>query len=177
MGKYIPPERMTEAQIREEVNREFRRWNELAAGGCRDPHWPDGYNMNLVRNHIIYWYSLLREKMSAPVQLSLFGTCENLEGERPIPPEVPTRYMIRDGEYPNRLSEAVWPNLVWGRKGETMREYVTAYAQDKIKSLLGNELIRPEHKKRLETVIKQAVDLYERGTITTDEVMLLIAKV
>lgn len=58
-----------------------------------------------------------------------------------------------------------------------MREYVTSYAQDKIKSLLGNELIRPEHKKRLETVIKQAVDLYERGTITTDEVMLLIARV
>lgn len=58
-----------------------------------------------------------------------------------------------------------------------MREYVTAYAQDKIKSLLGNELIRPEHKKRLEAVIKRAVDLYEHGTITTDEVMLLIAKV
>ena len=46
MGKYIPPERMTESQIREEVNREFRRWNELDAGGCRDPHWPDGANMN-----------------------------------------------------------------------------------------------------------------------------------
>ena len=169
MGKYIPPERMTEAQIREEVNREFRRWNELAAGGCRDPHWPDGYNMNLVRNHIIYWYSLLREKMSAPVQLSLFAACDPMGGERPIPPKVHDRYMVRDGEYPNRLSGA--------GKENTMPEYVTAYAQDKIKSLLGNELIRPEHKKRLEAAIKRAVDLYERGTITTDEVMLLIAKV
>ena len=89
MGKYIPPERMTEAQIREEVNREFRRW-----------------------------YSLLREKMSAPVQLSLFAACDPMGGERPIPPKVHDRYMVRDGEYPNRLSEAVWPNLVWGRKGE-----------------------------------------------------------
>lgn len=118
MSKYIPPERMTEAQIREEVNREFRRWNTLADGGCHDPHWPDGANMNLVRNHIIYWYSLLQKKLSAPVQLSLFGACETLEGERPIPPEVPDRYMVRGGEYPNRLSEVMWPNLVWGHKGE-----------------------------------------------------------
>lgn len=118
MGKHIPPERMTEAQIREEVNRSFLRWNALADGGCHDPHWPDGMNMNLVRNHIIYWYSLLEKKLSAPVQLSLFGVCDALERERPIPPEVPDRYMVRDGEYPNRLSEVMWPNLVWGRKGE-----------------------------------------------------------
>lgn len=56
--KYIPPERMTEAQIMDEVDREFRRWNLLADGGCQDPGWPDGVNMNLVRNHIIYWYGL-----------------------------------------------------------------------------------------------------------------------
>ena len=64
MSKYIPPERMTEAQIREEVNRQFLHWNALADGGCHDPHWPDGANMNLVRNHIIYWYSLLQKKLS-----------------------------------------------------------------------------------------------------------------
>lgn len=118
MSKYIPPDRMTEEQIREEINQEFRRWNELADGGCHDPHWPDGVNMNLVRNHIIYRYMLLREKMTEPVQLSLFGICEPLERERPIPPEVPDCYMVRDGECPNRLSKVMWPDLVWGRKGE-----------------------------------------------------------
>lgn len=118
MAKYIPPERMTEAQIREEVNQEFHRWNVLADGGCHDPHWPDGMNMNLVRNHIIYWYGFLREKMSAPVQLSLFGAAEALEGERPIPPEVPDRYMVRDGEYPHRLDNNGWTGLIWGHKGE-----------------------------------------------------------
>ena len=30
MSKYIPPERMTEAQIREEVNRQFSHWNALS---------------------------------------------------------------------------------------------------------------------------------------------------
>ncbi len=58
-----------------------------------------------------------------------------------------------------------------------MREYVTAYAQDKIKSLLENEVIRPEVKPGLEAAITRAVALYEHGTITTDEAMLLIAKV
>lgn len=118
MAKYIPPEQMTEAQIREEVNREFEHWNALANGGCHDPFWPDGSNMNLVRNHIIYWYGLLRKKMSAPVQLSLFGDSEALEGERPIPPEVPEHYMVQDGEYPHRLDNRNLSDLVWGRKGE-----------------------------------------------------------
>lgn len=58
-----------------------------------------------------------------------------------------------------------------------MRKYVTAYAQDKIKSLLENEVIRPEVKPGLEAAITRAVALYELGTITTDEAMLLIAKV
>lgn len=116
--KYIPPERMTEAQIMDEVDREFRRWNLLSDGGCQDPGWPDGVNMNLVRNHIIYWYGLLDERGMVEVQLSLFPGEEVARDRRPIPPEVPDRYMVRDGKYPNRLSEQMWPNLVWGRKGE-----------------------------------------------------------
>ena len=118
MEKYIPPERMTEAQIIAEVDREFSRWNHLADGGCQDPGWTDGVNMNLVRNHIIYWYSLLDERGLAEVQLSLFPGESVAKDRRPIPPEVPDRYMVRDGKYPNRLSEQRWPNLVWGRKGE-----------------------------------------------------------
>ena len=118
MEKYIPPERMTEAQIMDEVDREFRRWNLLADGGCQDPGWPDGVNMNLVRNHIIYRYGLLDERGLVEVQLSLFPGEEVARDRRPIPPEVPDRYMVRDGKYPNRLSERMWPNLVWGRKGE-----------------------------------------------------------
>ncbi len=118
MEKYIPPERMTEAQIMAEVDREFSRWNHLAGGGCQDPGWPDGVNMNLVRNHIIYWYGLLDERGLAEVQLSLFPGELVAKDRRPIPPEVPDRYMVRDGKYSNRLSEQRWPNLVWGRKGE-----------------------------------------------------------
>ena len=62
MAKYIPPEQMAAQQIQAELDREFQRWNDIACSGCQDPTWPDGVNMNLVRNHIIYWYKLLDEK-------------------------------------------------------------------------------------------------------------------
>lgn len=120
MSKYIPPEKMTAEQIRVQIDTEFRNWNDLANGKCHDPFWPDGMNMNLTRGHIIYWYGYLAEKISAGVQLSLFGAEFEPAGERPVPPEVPDEYMVIDGEYPHRLDDnkAMWPRLVWGRKGE-----------------------------------------------------------
>lgn len=74
--------------------------------------------MNLVRNHIIYWYNLLQERAAAHSQFSLFGSGIELIGERPIPPEVPDRYMVKGCKYSDRLENKNWPNLVWGRKGE-----------------------------------------------------------
>ena len=53
MGKYISPEKMTVEQIQDNIDERFRAWNQIAQNGCSDPGWPDGVNMNLVRNHII----------------------------------------------------------------------------------------------------------------------------
>lgn len=64
MSRYIPPEEMSEAQIREQLDAEYKHWDDLKKNGCSDPAWPDGVNLNLVRNHIIYWYRLLRERTS-----------------------------------------------------------------------------------------------------------------
>lgn len=105
MGKYIPPEERTEAQVRAELEADFARWDRLSKEGCSDPHWEDGFNMNLVRKHIIYGYQLLKEKIQQPVQLSLFDTGMDLRGERPVPPEVPDDYMVPGGKYPDRLKK------------------------------------------------------------------------
>lgn len=119
MSKYIPPEKMTEDQIRAELDGAFSRWNALAGGACSDPSWPDGINMNLVRNHIIFWYGWLEKKISAPSQLSLFDEYSALQNERAIPPEVPNNYVVRDGQYPNRLNGRYSDDeIVWGYKGE-----------------------------------------------------------
>lgn len=110
--KPTPLQKMTETDIRKIIEDEFCKWNALAYGACQDPFWPDGVNMNLVRNHIIYWYKMLEEREA--VQRDLFG---NIAYERPIPPKVPVNYMVREGAYSNRLD---WKKetFVWGRKGQ-----------------------------------------------------------
>ena len=81
MSRYIPPEEMNEAQIREQLDAEYKHWDDLKKNGCSDPAWPDGVNLNLVRNHIIYWYRLLRERTSQTVQLSMFDAGMDLRNE------------------------------------------------------------------------------------------------
>ena len=40
--------------MRHNLLREFRTHEHLKTHGGQDPFWPDGTNMNLTRNHIIY---------------------------------------------------------------------------------------------------------------------------
>ena len=118
MGKYIPPEKMTVEQIQANIDERFQVWNHIAQNGCSDPGWPDGVNMNLVRNHIIYYYGLLHERQTAQVQISLVDIPASAQ-ERPIPPEVPDNYMVAGCERSHRLDKSRWGDkLVWGKKGE-----------------------------------------------------------
>ena len=48
MSRYIPPEEMSEAQIREQLDAEYKHWDDLKKNGCSDPAGPDGVNLNLV---------------------------------------------------------------------------------------------------------------------------------
>lgn len=63
------------------------RWAFINEHGCQDPFWPDGANMNLVRNHILY----ARRQIAA--------LCEEQGLELPavyylpVPPGVPDNYM------------------------------------------------------------------------------------
>lgn len=85
----------TAESIRADALKELERWNAIRKNGSNDPLWPDGVNLNLVRNHIIYANRHLKELSSAPVQLSMFGGCEKLldDGSAnlvPLPPRFPT---------------------------------------------------------------------------------------
>ena len=37
------------------LENEYAQWDELFTKGGSDPFWTDGSNLNLVRNHIIYY--------------------------------------------------------------------------------------------------------------------------
>lgn len=71
-----------------QIVREIGRWNYILENGCNDPFWPDGCNMNLTRNHILYYKREIEECCEAT------GTELPPEYYLPTPPEVDDNYMV-----------------------------------------------------------------------------------
>lgn len=63
-------------------------WKSINENGCSDPAWADGYNMNLVKNHILYY----KKKISELCSTEDFRIPE--EYYLPTPPEVDNNYMV-----------------------------------------------------------------------------------
>ena len=73
-----------------ELEKAFARWDDIHENGCNDPFWPDGVNLNLVRNHVLHHRMQLEENPT------LFGFPEIYNRE--VPPEVNPDYMARSDE-------------------------------------------------------------------------------
>lgn len=91
------------SQHEKEIAAETQRWNHIKKHGCSDPLYPDGCNMNLVRNHIIYHISEMRKLQNEPAQLSMFDPSpgfpsETILKDKRIPPKVPNSFMATDRE-------------------------------------------------------------------------------
>lgn len=117
MSKQKNINKMSVDEILKEVDSEFMRWKEISLNGCSDPFWPDGMNMNLIRNHIIYWYTILKDKLIKERQLSLFEEEAIISHDKSLPPKVPANYLIRNCKYSNRL-EGRGMKLEYGFSGE-----------------------------------------------------------
>ena len=90
--KCIPPTSEQEIKrIRKEIVRDLKHWQYLREYGCQDPFWADGVNMNLTRNHIIYYKMRLRE-------LCPDGNLPE-EYYLPTPPVVDNDCLAPKGEY------------------------------------------------------------------------------
>lgn len=48
-------------ELQQSIRDSFKRWNHLHKKGGTDPFYPDGTNLNLVRNHVFYYQGQLRE--------------------------------------------------------------------------------------------------------------------
>ena len=93
---------MKKTDYRSELKKDYERWNQLFCEGGQDPFWPDGVNLNLVRNQILACRkSLEQEGGEMPEE---YGW--------PLPPEVPQDYMARKKE-------------IWYRGLESYQKYVT----------------------------------------------------
>ena len=88
------------AALEAQVQADVAHWHDLRANGCNDPFWPDGVNLNLVRNHIIYGLRQIAELSASERQLSMFevstvGVSDVMRDER-IPPKVDENLMVMD---------------------------------------------------------------------------------
>ena len=101
MGKRQKTQEQEIQELCNDIRQEIAHWEDLNEHGGNDPFWPDGVNMNLTRNHVIY----AKQRMA--------GICGErgiqLPGEMylPTPPEVDNNYMasLRQKERVNRLRQ------------------------------------------------------------------------
>lgn len=91
------------ADITDELEADIARWHDIQKNGCSDPSWPDGVNMNLKRNHIIYDLMILADLEKKPVQITFQMMLEgkeqagiDVQGDSRVPPLVPDDYMAHD---------------------------------------------------------------------------------
>lgn len=87
---------MTGKEIEQELIKEYAHWEHLRDHGGQDPFWHDGVNMNLTRNHIIYYKQQLEE-------LQYFPKVYNRE----VPPETDRFYMAGAEEIIKKAHEAL----------------------------------------------------------------------
>lgn len=84
----------TTKEILAQLDESYARWEFLHQNGGSDPFYPDGENLNLVRNHIIYFKRQLEElqNQQREEQISFFES-DPVTDTRPLPPEVDDGYM------------------------------------------------------------------------------------
>ena len=92
--KTSPAERYGEA-----IKKELTHWHDLNENGGSDPFYEDGVNMELIRNHILYY----RRKIEEELQPSEYPEEYFLE----LPPEVDRHYMARADQIPGEAAEAL----------------------------------------------------------------------
>ncbi len=83
-----------------ELEKEYARWDEVFTKGGSDPFWSDGVNLELTRNHILYYKEQLAKQEN-----SLFGLPDIYYRE--TPPEVDSDYMARSDEIRENARKAL----------------------------------------------------------------------
>lgn len=76
-------------EYRTSIIEEIGIWKHINENGCNDPFYEDGFNMNLVRNHVIYFKSMISQickENGLPLPEEYF---------LPLPPEVDNKYMAK----------------------------------------------------------------------------------
>jgi hypothetical protein len=76
--------------VEDELQQSLSRWQYLYQHGCTDPFWPDGVNLNLVRNHVIYFKNKIEEARPCGKYPAIYYQA--------TPPEVDNNYVVEAGQ-------------------------------------------------------------------------------
>lgn len=88
-------EKFSVEELEKDLHNELHRWNTLYNFGGNDPSWPDGVNLNLVRNHILYLVEKLDAARGEETQLSFFESSVQSDTQHCIPSKVEDSYMAQ----------------------------------------------------------------------------------
>lgn len=104
MGKQKERENLEE--LSSALAERFDRWDYILEHGTQDPTWPDGTNINLVRNHIINCKKRIEEYVhSDQNEMNLFSASFPEIYYRETPPKLPDDFMAREEEIRARAKE------------------------------------------------------------------------
>lgn len=109
-------EKANAVELGTSIRESLDRWGYIKEHGAGDPYWEDGVNLNLVRNHIIYYKRMCEEKLlpeDYPEEYYL-----------ETPPEVDNKFMARD-------------DIIRERAKMSLQEYKTNPDYLHLKSVLG----------------------------------------
>ena len=90
MAKKVTREQFTKDRLSKLLIEEREHWQDIYEHGCQDPFWPDGVNLNLTRNHILWYKHEIEENLKEEDYPEVYF--------RPVPPEVDQGYIAdREG--------------------------------------------------------------------------------
>lgn len=172
-----PEERLKEARASSAESQ--KHWLDIYENGCSDPTWPDGVNLNLVRNHIIHYQGIIRE------------CCDELGveyTETDIPPQVDADYIakpeviVRDAKraLDELSSDPNYKELVTLRASYTPKQLesicypaVVGYVRNLKYFIEENDLVAMRRYRRYERYAESFKQCIERAKeLTPEEVQL-----
>lgn len=118
MKKKAPEQELKE--LCKEIRNEIDHWEDINRNGCNDPFWPDGCNMNLTRNHIIYAKRQIVEiceRHGIPIPEEMY---------LPTPPQVDDYYMA-SMKQKRRVNMIGHPERITTKKNRYDREQLSLF--------------------------------------------------
>lgn len=159
-----------EIDFLKELSLSYKRWEELFNNGGSDPFWSDGVNLNIVRNHIIYWKRRIGEEKPELMESELY--------KKPIPKKMSNGYMACSNEIrikAKKVLDSIYDNADYKyicshyfelsdeEKNETKASLIINVVNGYEKSLLEDNLIE------LRRLCNFSFDLFEQIKLKVSE--------